>query len=455
MSTLLTDFYDYLFGELPVTELLRQLAVIALCVACGWALSRWVRKLFTLSGGADEQSVVHIGVKSFVRVLSPLLILILLALARLALIRLKLPVTLWHVMMPLMISQVAMRFVFYVLRRIFVKETTAGAFLQLFEKAFATLVWICVLLYITGMWPDLVDYLDTTMLPLGRHKTSLLTILQATASVLVTLIIALWAGAMLEDRMMKLNTMHSSLRTVVARLMRAILILVAILVSLSLVGIDLTVLSVFGGALGVGLGLGLQKIASSYVSGFVILLERSLAIGDMVNVDRYFGKVTQINTRYTILEGLDGIESVLPNEMFMSTPVQNYSLNRKIIRLATQVTILYQDDIETVLSMLEKAVFAVERVSDQILPQALLIKIGEDGLQLEIGFWITDPENGRLNVLSDVNRAIWRVFKTHGIQVAHPKRDIRLMDPRSFEQSVDGMASSVHKDAQSGYNAGK
>ncbi len=445
MSTLLSDFYEYLFGDLAPLELARQFIVILLCVLAGLGLSRWVRKLFTLSG--SEDSVVNIGVKSFVRVLSPLLILILLALARLMLIRLKLPVTLWQVMLPLMISQVAMRFVFYVLRRIFIKDATAGAFLQLFEKVFAALVWICVLLYITGLWPELVDYLDETMLPLGRHKTSLLTILQATASVLVTLIIAMWAGAMLEDRLMKLNTMHSSLRTVVARLVRAILILVAILVSLSLVGIDLTVLSVFGGALGVGLGLGLQKIASSYVSGFVILLERSLAIGDMVNVDRYFGKVTQINTRYTILEGLDGIESVLPNEMFMSSPVQNYSLNRKIIRLATQVTILYQDDIETVLSMLEQATIAVERVSDQILPQALLLKIGEDGLQLEIGFWITDPENGRLNVLSDVNRAIWRVFKTQGIQVAHPKRDIRVMDQRSFEQSIVSQASSAHKDA--------
>lgn len=445
MSTLYSDFYEYLFGDLAPLELARQALVIALCVLAGLGLSRWLRKLFTLS--ADDDSVVHIGVKSFVRVLSPLLILILLVLARWLLIRLKLPVTLWHVMLPLMISQVAMRFVFYVLRRIFVKESTAGAFLQLFEKSFAALVWLCVLLYITGLWPDLIDYLDTTMLPLGRHKTSLLTILQATASVLVTLIMAMWAGAMIEDRMMKLNSVHSSLRTVVARMLRAILILVAILVSLSLVGIDLTVLSVFGGALGVGLGLGLQKIASSYVSGFVILLERSLAIGDMVNVDRYFGKVTQINTRYTILEGLDGIESVLPNEMFMSGPVQNYSLNRKIIRLATQVTILYQDDIETVLSMLEQATISVERVSDQILPQALLLKIGEDGLQLEIGFWITDPENGRLNVLSDVNRAIWRVFKTEGIQVAHPKRDIRVMDQRSFEQSVVGSASSMHKDA--------
>jgi small-conductance mechanosensitive channel len=445
MSTLFSDIYVYLFGGLALSALLQQIGVIALCVLSGLGLSRWARRLFAWTD--DESSVVHIGVKSFLRVLSPLLILILLALARLLLLKLHIPVTLWAIVMPLTISQVAMRFVFYVLRRIFVKDASTGVFLQLFEKIFATLVWLCVILYIVGLWPDVIDYLDTTMLPLGRHKTSLLTILQATASVLVTLIIAMWVGAMLEERLMKLNTMHSSLRTVVARLVRAGLILVAILVSLSLVGIDLTVLSVFGGALGVGLGLGLQKIASSYVSGFVILLERSLAIGDMVNVDRYFGKVTQINTRYTILEGLDGIESVLPNEMFMSSPVQNYSLNRKIIRLATNVTILYQDDVESVLSMLEQATLAVERVSDQILPQALLLKIGEYGLELEIGFWITDPENGRLNVLSDVNRAIWRVFKSARIEVAHPKREVRLMHERSFDQSVAGSTSGFSKDA--------
>ncbi|WP_050463838.1 mechanosensitive ion channel family protein [Herbaspirillum autotrophicum] len=443
ISGLFSDIYSFLFGALAPADVLRQLAVIVLCMGLGWGMSRGLRKMFTLSD--DSSDVLRLGVKSFVRVLSPLLILILLALSRMLLVKMHHPVTLWQVMMPLMIAQVAMRFVFYVLRSIFVHETTAGAFLQLFEKVFAILVWICVGLYITGLWPDLISYLDGTIIPLGRNKASLLTIMQACASVLVTLVIALWAGAMLEDRMMKLNTMHSSLRTVVARMARAILILIAILVSLSLVGIDLTVLSVFGGALGVGLGLGLQKIASSYVSGFVILLERSMAIGDMVNVDRYFGKVTQINTRYTILEGLDGIESVLPNEMFMSSPVQNYSLTNKIIRLSTQVTILYQDDIESVLSLLEQATRSVNRVADQILPQALLLKIGVDGLELEIGFWITDPENGRLNVLSDVNRAIWRVFKTHGIKVAHPKRDIRVMDPRSFDQSVAGSVPDAPK----------
>jgi len=445
MSTLFSDIYVYLFGDVPLMELMHQLGAIILCVFVGLVMSRALRRLLTLPDGAD--SVMHFGVKSFVRVLSPLLILAMLLLARMLFVKLHLSVTLWQVFIPLTISQLVMRFVFYVLRRIFIKDSGASAVLGLFEKTFATLVWVCVILYIVGLWPDLIDYLDTTMLPLGRHKTSLLTILQATASVLVTLIIAMWVGALLEERVMQLNSMHSSLRTVVARLARALLILVAILVSLSLVGIDLTVLSVFGGALGVGLGLGLQKIASSYVSGFVILLERSMAIGDMVNVEGHFGKVTQINTRYTILEGLDGIESVLPNEMFMSAPVQNYSLNRKIIRLSTKVTILYQDDIETVLSLLEQATLSVARVSRQILPQALLLKIGEYGLELEVGFWIIDPENGRLNVLSDVNRAIWRVFKAERIEVAHPKSDVRLMHERSFNQSVAAPAPSLPKDA--------
>src|SRR5690606_13445022 len=162
------------------------------------------------------------------------------------------------------------------------------------------------------------DFLASTVMPLGRNKVSLLIMLQAGASVAVTLMVALWAGALLERRLMRIDTMHSSLRTVMAKTVRAMLILVAVLVTLSLVGMDLTVLSVFGGALGVGLGLGLQKIASSYVSGFVILLERTLTIGDTVTMDKFTGRVAQINTRYTVLRGGDGSDTILPNDLFVS-----------------------------------------------------------------------------------------------------------------------------------------
>ena len=420
-----SDMADSLARNLAAPGLLMQIGVTLLCIALSWFFARLLRRIFVVDD--LTQPVMQIGLRSFSQVLTPLLTVLLLVLSKLIVAKWHHPVSFLQLVIPLMVSLGLMRFVFYVLRRVFVRDSGVSTFLLLFEKIFGAMVWIGVLLYLTGLWPDLVAYLESTVLPIGRHQVSLLAIFQALISVLITLIIALWAGATLEQRLMRLNTMHSSLRTVVARMGRAFLVLVAVLLSLSLVGIDLTVLSVFGGALGVALGLGLQKIASSYVSGFVILLERSLSIGDMVGVGTYYGKVTQINSRFTILEGLDGVESIVPNDVFMTNSVQNYSLHHRVLRLSTQLTVVYQEDIEQVLTLLEEAVSVVERVTHEILPQAILTKIGRDGLELEVGFWILDPENGRLNVLSDVNRAIWRVLQAHNIKVAQPRQDLRML----------------------------
>ncbi|AIY42696.1 Potassium efflux system KefA protein / Small-conductance mechanosensitive channel [Collimonas arenae] len=439
MPDIFTDLLNDLLTNLRAPGLLLQVGLLLLCICLGWVLARLLRRTFTLS--AAQPQAMQIGLGSFVKVLTPILTFLLLLLVKLALQRWHQPVNILRLMVPLVASLALMRFVFYVLRRVFARNSGVGTFLLLFEKSFGALVWIGLLLYITGWWPDLFDYLDSTVLPIGRYKVSLLSIMQALVSVLVTLVIALWAGATIEERLMRVNTMHSSIRTVVARMARAVLILIAVLLSLSLVGIDLTVLSVFGGALGVALGLGLQKIASSYVSGFVILLERSLAIGDMVGVSTFYGKVVQINSRYTVLQGLDGIDTVIPNEIFMINSVQNYSLTNRILRLSTQVTIVYQDDVESVLTMLEQAALGVDRVSREVLPQALLLKIGADGLELELGFWITDPENGRLNVLSDVNRAIWRALQARQIKIAHVKREIKVYD-------ADLHKSNFHSDSQ-------
>jgi small-conductance mechanosensitive channel len=360
-------------------------------------------------------------------VLSPLMVWLLFAIAKPILAQWN-HVNLLRVAIPLAASFAGIRFAFYVLRRIFVKAGgEAGAVLQTVEKVLATLVWCGVALYILGIWPDMVDALEDIVVPAGRYKISVWTILQAAVSVFVTLLLALWAGAALEERVMRVETVHSSLRVVTARMGRAVLILVAVLVSLSLVGIDLTVLSVFGGALGVGIGLGLQKIVSSYVSGFVILLERSLAIGDMVSVDKYYGRVSQINTRYTILRGLDGVESVVPNEMLISGAVQNYSLTDRILRLSTTVSVAYDTDVEALLPLLEQTVAAIPRVLKDPPPAAMLVKFGADGFELEIGFWIADPENGRMGVVSDANRAIWRLLQSRGVQVPYPQRELRIL----------------------------
>ncbi len=424
LSSLLTD----LWTDLRDPGLLWQLTALVACLALGWALGRILRNRLTAQ---DLQlRVMRLGVESFASVLAPLVVLVLIALSKWVLEQWQ-NVNLLRVAIPLVGSFALIRLAFYVLRRVFARGGKAGRLLLTFEKVFATVVWVGVALYITGLWPELVGYLDQTQVPVGRHRTSLLVIVQAAASVLVTLILALWAGAVLEERLMRMDAVHSSLRAVTARLGRAVLILVAVLISLSLVGIDLTVLSVFGGALGVGLGLGLQKIVSSYVSGFVILIERSLAIGDLVTVDKYFGQVTQINTRYTIVRGMDGIETVVPNEMLLSGPVQNYSLTDRSLRLATRLSVSYQSDIDAVLKLLEETVTNIPRALSDPPPQALLLRFDADGFEVEVGWWIADPENGRSNVVSDVNRAIWKKLQQNGIQIPFPQREIRLLDQPS------------------------
>jgi small-conductance mechanosensitive channel len=421
--------FSSLFADLQTDlgdpGLMWQIAAIVFCIAAGWGLARLMRTAFTAKD--VRMRVVRLGVESFTNVLTPLMVLLLIAVARPILAQWH-HVNLLRVAIPLAASFAVIRFAFYVLRRIFVRAGgEAGMVLQTFEKVFATLVWCGVALYILGVWPDMLDALDDIVVPAGRYKISVWTILQASASVFVTLLLALWAGAAIEERVMRIETVHSSLRVVTARMGRAVLILIAVLVSLSLVGIDLTVLSVFGGALGVGIGLGLQKIVSSYVSGFVILLERSLAIGDMVAVDKHYGKVTQINTRYTILQGLDGIESVVPNELLISSTVQNYSLTDRVMRLSSTVTVAYDTDVEALLPLLEQAAARIARVLKNPPPAALLVKFGADGFDIEIGFWIADPENGRLGVVSDVNRAVWRLLKERSIQIPYPQREIRLL----------------------------
>ena len=418
--------YD-LLEDINKPVILWQAGIIFVCVVVGWTLAHMVRGAY-----ADPQDgsggVVHAGVANFGHVLTPVLIAVLIAIAKLAAVPFLGPVHLLQVALPLVGSMALIRILFYLLRRSFARHGPLGAALVTFEKIFALLVWLAVALYLTGLWPQVFHFLDTTTLPLGKHSVALSAILQAAVSVVILLILAMWAGAALEERLMGVAGLHTSLRVVMARMSRAVLIVVAVLVSLSLVGIDLTVLSVFGGALGVGLGLGMQKIASNYVSGFVILLERSLTIGDMITVDKYYGKVSRINTRYTILQGLDGVETVLPNEMLISGPVQNQSLSSRSLQLSTQLTVAYDSDLDVVIALLEAAALEVPRVLATPAPGVTLKKFTVDGYELELGFWIEDPENGRGGVISAVNRKVYELIRSGEVKLAYLPRDPRVPD---------------------------
>jgi small-conductance mechanosensitive channel len=427
LSNLLSDLFD----DLSDPGVIWQVGAIVLCVLLGSGLAYVLRNRYQerAETAAQGGAVRRIGVESFARVLGPLLIVGLLALAKFALVRYHHHVNLVRVALPLAASLALIRMGFYLLHRVFARRGQLGAALLTFEKIFALLVWLGVVLYITGLWPDIFEYLDHTLLPLGRHKVSLAAIIQALGSVVVLLMLALWAGAALEERLMGVQGIHSSLRVVMARMSRAALILVAVLLSLNLVGMDLTVLSVFGGALGVGLGLGLQRIASNYVSGFVILLERSLSIGDMISVaDKYSGVVSQINTRYTVLRGLDGVDTVLPNEMLISGPVKNETLSNSTVRASTAFTVAYGSDLDIVIPMLLELAADTPRVLAEPGPHVSLNKFAPEGFELELGFFIGDAENGRGGVVSDVNKKIYALIQSGDIKLARPPLDPGLLD---------------------------
>ncbi len=408
-SHLSSSLVPALLADLNDPGLVGQLVVLTLCLMAGWGLSRVLMNMF--SAQDNTPAVISPPVASFLWVLSPLLSVLLIAIAIPVLGRWQ-HVGLLRVALPLLISFLLIRVVFFLLRRVFVRGGKVGTILLGFEKVFALTVWLGVALHLTGLLPEMVQYLEETTIPVGRHQESLLVILQAGLSVVVTLIVALWAGAVLEQRLMQLDSVHSSVRVVLARVARAMLILLAVLVSLSLVGLDLTVLSVFGGALGVGIGLGLQKLVSSYVSGFVILLERSLSIGDLITVDRFSGRIEQIRTRYTVLRSADGVESVIPNEMLVSIPVQNLSMAERTVRVGAKFSVPCGVEIESVLPRLQAAAASVAGVLDQPAPLSLLLQLGPERLEFELAFWIAvqDKDNHAV-ILSAVNMALWRLLQ--------------------------------------------
>jgi small-conductance mechanosensitive channel len=261
----------------------------------------------------------------------------------------------------------------------------------------------------------------------ANERMTLLSLMTGILWVCVTLVVALWFGSLFEERVMRSRSIDANLKTVLARVGRALLVFAAVLVSFSLVGIDITVLGVFGGALGVGLGFGLQKVASNYVSGFIILIDRSLRIGDTINVSGLQGVVTEIRTRYTTVRGLDGIETLIPNEKFIIDVVQNHSsyLTRGYAKAAVQVA--YDSDVERAMALLAEAARGVERVLEEPAPVPYLVSFGADGIDLELGFWIDDPAKGTTGVRSAVNRNIWRLFNEHGVAIPYPTRDVRIV----------------------------
>ena len=435
----------------PLRELLEALAeglarprhaweavVIAVAIAAAWGLGRTVRYRVEarLSAAARDKvplDVLRFSVEGARRLAFPATALLLLWAGELALrlaglIGSTADARLLRLAMALVGALALVRLLVYAMRRALISVAVIAPF----ERAIAVTAWTVVAMYVTGVLADVTDWLQATQIPIGKTNVSLWAVLTSAAATLVSLLAAMWLGSLVEARLMSAPGLDLNVRVVLGRIARAVLILVAVLAALAVSGIDLTVLSVFGGALGVGLGLGLQRIASNYVSGFILLLDRSLRIGDLISVagavDRYYGTVTQISTRYTLLRAMDGTESVIPNELLVSAPVVNHSLSDRRVRVAVRISIAYESDLDLALRLGEQAARSTERVLADPPPGSLLVEFAADGLLLEIGFWIEDPEQGRMNVQSAVAIAVYKLYADRGITLPYPRRDIRILD---------------------------
>jgi small-conductance mechanosensitive channel len=212
------------------------------------------------------------------------------------------------------------------------------------------------------------------------------------------------------------------------------------------VGIDITVLSVFGGALGVGIGLGLQKLASNYIAGFTILLDRSVRIGDTVTVDNRFGVVSKATARYVVLRGLDGVEAIVPNETVVTTTVLNHSYSSREFKVGVPVQISYDSDLDLAMRLMTDVALEQPRVLREPNPPAVLVlRFADSGIELELAVWINDPENGQGNLKSELYLGIWRAFQANGIKVPYPQREVRLFGTPSNVEAGESERTHVSR----------
>mgnify|MGYP003673443108 CR=1 FL=1 len=412
-----------LYADSQDVALLWQLGVLLACAFAAWAAMRLAKPY--LENHKSFWSAGRAGVR---RVGFPLFMLLAVLIGRdFAGIWLK-ATHLLNIAVPLLLSLVGVRLAIYALR--YISEPRAS--LRLWERSFAWLIWGAFALHITGLLPRIHAAMEALAFQSGSNRFSLLTLFQAALVIVVSVIVALTLARLVESRLMGVTRMNLSLRMALSKASRTIFLLLGVLVALPAVGIDLTVLSVFGGAVGVGIGFGLQKVASNYISGFIILLDRSVRIGDLITVDNQYGEVSQINTRYTLLRALDGTETIVPNESLITHTVVNHSLSKPNVRVALPIQVSYGSDLEQVETLMLEAAYEQKRVirdDPDNVPKVLLREFADNGVLFELAVWIRDAGEGLNNLRSDLNWSIWRRFKAVGIEIPFPQRVVHLATP--------------------------
>jgi small-conductance mechanosensitive channel len=397
-SARIQDIGDW-FAALTSAKTLVELSVLVLCAGLAFGMVWLLRR--RMHNHNDES--IFFGRRLFDGVMFPFLFLCLTYIARLFLAK-TISVQLLHLAIPVLAALVLIRIVVKVLRAAFKQSSLV----RVVERTVSWVVWLALVLWVSGILPLVMAELDGIKWKVGGSSLSLRDMLEGIFTASVVLLIALWISSSIETRLLRSATGGSelSLRKALSNALRGVLLFVGLIASFSLVGIDLTALSVLGGAVGVGIGLGLQKLAANYISGFVILTERSICIGDYVRVDNFEGRITDIKTRYTVIRSLNGRESIVPNEMLVVNRVENMALSDTMIEQSTVLSVALDSDVSLVGRILVQAALDQPRVIPVPEPFSALSAFGPHGLEFTLNYWIKDPENGLKNVRSYINLSI-------------------------------------------------
>jgi len=413
------DIGLWLAGFTQPTVLI-ELAALAVCVALALGFCWALRNALRMQG---EKTSVLFGRRLIDGAMFPLVLLLLSYVAR-ALVTKMMPLAAFKLAIPVLVALVVIRVGVKVLQAAF----TTAPWVRALERTISWVAWLAMVLWVSGLLPVVLAELDDITWKIGASTLSLRTLLEGVITAAAVLILSLWVSSAIETRLLrKASGGDLSMRKAVSNATRALLMFVGLIIALSAVGIDLTALSVFSGAIGVGVGFGLQKLASNYVSGFVILAERRLRIGDNVKVDNFEGRILDINTRYSVIRAPTGRESIVPNELMVINRVENLSTALTRVWQTTVVSVAYDSDVELASQLLLQAVGEQEDALKEPAPQASLSAFGADGLEFTVGYWINSGDAAeQLKLRSLINRRILQLLQESGIDIPYPQRVVHL-----------------------------
>jgi len=406
------ELYSKIADQLALSHNWLQLGIIFTTIILSWVLSKYLNSI-----ASEKYSTGLIA-----RLFTPTIVFCFFLLIHGILLAVDHKDNLIKLAIPMVIAMMIIRTVIYTLR----KSVPQARSLKAWEGVISAFVWVLVALYIAGWLPQTIIVFESIGFNLGKKYISVLLIVKMVASLAFFLLLANWIAVLIERQLVIRSNMTERIRLAISKSLRVVFVTIAIIVALDTIGIDITALTVLGGALGVGIGFGLQRIASNFISGFIILFDRSIRPGDVITIGDRFGWIQELRARYVVIRDRDGVETLIPNENLITSQVINWSYSDKHVRQKLSLLISYEDDPEQAMQVMVDAATQFPRTLKQPQAGCRLMEFADHGIKLELRYWISDPQNGVSNIRSSISIAIWKKFKELGITIPYPQSDVHL-----------------------------